>query len=67
MDGGAQRGGGTSALPAGTADQLERIEQAVESMTVEVERISEAQRSLARLQHASIDEQAALPPGSYRG
>jgi hypothetical protein len=42
-----------SAAPAVSADltaQLQRIEQTVESMSIEVERISEAQRYMARLE-----------------
>jgi hypothetical protein len=37
---------------AGTSQQLQRIEQAVEAMAIEVERISESQRFLAKLQNA---------------
>ncbi|MDB4905217.1 MAG: hypothetical protein JWO05_1, partial [Gemmatimonadetes bacterium] len=37
---------------AGTSQQLHRIEQAVEAMAIEVERISESQRFLAKLQNA---------------
>ena len=40
-------------LPAGLGDQLTRIEQAVDAMSIEVERISESQRFLARLQAES--------------
>ena len=39
---------------AGTSQQLHRIEQAVEAMSIEVERISESQRFLARLQDAQV-------------
>ncbi|MGH7624744.1 MAG: hypothetical protein ACREOJ_05410 [Gemmatimonadaceae bacterium] len=38
------------ALDAGLASQLQRIENTVDSMSVEIERISEAQRYMARLQ-----------------
>lgn len=38
------------AIPAETSAQLLRIEQAVEAMAIEVERISESQRYLTRLQ-----------------
>ena len=41
------------AVAAGTKDQLHRIEQAVEAMAIEVERISESQRFMAKLQNAS--------------
>jgi len=37
---------------SGSSEQLHRIEQAVESMAIEVERISESQRFLAKLQNA---------------
>ena len=39
---------------AGTSQQLHRIEQAVEAMSIEVERISESQRFLAKLQNAQV-------------
>ncbi len=42
-------------------DQLHRIEQAVDTMAVEVERISESQRFIARLQNAQTPERVALP------
>jgi hypothetical protein len=48
-------------LPKSVADQLQRIETAVESMAIEVERISEAQRYLTKLQSGQL-QPAALPP-----
>lgn len=39
-----------SPLAAGAAEQLQRIEQAVDTMAIEIERISESQRFLAKLQ-----------------
>jgi hypothetical protein len=42
------------------ADQLQRIEQAVDAMAIEVERISESQRFLTKLQSQAA-ERAALP------
>lgn len=45
-----ERRAGSSALPANAAEQLQRIEQAVDAMAIEVERISESQRFMARLQ-----------------
>ena len=51
-----ERRGATAALPAGTTEQLQRIEQAVEAMAIEVERISESQRFMARLQKSSTAE-----------
>ena len=40
------------AVNGATTDQLKRIEQAVEAMAIEVERISESQRFVAKLQSA---------------
>ena len=48
-----ERRGATPVVDAGLADQLQRIEQAVEAVAIEVERISESQRFLARLQEKS--------------
>jgi hypothetical protein len=45
-----ERRGANPVVDAGVADQLQRIEQAVEAVAIEVERISESQRFLARLQ-----------------
>jgi len=47
-----ERRGDVPALSAGATQQLNRIEQAVEAMAIEVERISESQRFLAKLQNA---------------
>jgi hypothetical protein len=52
-------------LDAGIAEQLQRIEHTVDSMSIEVERISEAQRYMARLQ---TERGAAIsPPGESMG
>ncbi|HEX7979119.1 MAG TPA: hypothetical protein VF461_10980 [Gemmatimonadaceae bacterium] len=48
-----EKRGATPLLDASVADQLQRIEQAVEAVAIEVERISESQRFLARLQEKS--------------
>ena len=45
-----ERRGAPLAVEAGMTDQLQRIEQAVEAIAIEVERISESQRFLAKLQ-----------------
>lgn len=45
-----------SELPAATSGQLQRIEQAVEAMAIEVERISESQRFMAKIQGGSTAE-----------
>jgi ribosomal protein L22 len=55
-----------TALPdAATSQQLQRIEQAVEAMAIEVERISESQRFMAKLQQGAGDGRA-LPIGERR-
>ena len=48
-----ERRGVPLAVEAGVTDQLQRIEQAVEAIAIEVERISESQRFLAKLQEKS--------------
>lgn len=48
------------ALDPGVTAQLQRIENTVESMSIEIERISEAQRYMARLQTERA-EPASLP------
>lgn len=48
------------AISADVHDRLERIEQAVETVAIEVERISESQRYLTKL----MAESRALPSGS---
>jgi len=47
------------ALPADLGARLDRIEQTMDSIAVEIERVSEAQRFLTRLQ----TEQRAIPGG----
>lgn len=47
-----------AALPAGTTERLERMEQAIEAVAIEVERISEGQRFVTRL----LSEGAAAMP-----
>ena len=46
------------------ASRLERIEQTVDSIAIEVERISEAQRFTARLEAGRAGESGALLPGA---
>jgi hypothetical protein len=48
-----EKRGTTPLLDASVADQLQRIEQAVEAVAIEVERVSESQRFLTRLQEKS--------------
>lgn len=54
-----------SADPA-IAGQLQRIEQAVDAMSIEIERISESQRFMARLQSGGVPERSALATGGER-
>lgn len=53
------------ALDPGVTAQLQRIENTVESMSIEIERISEAQRYMARLQ-SERSEPASLPRSDAR-
>jgi hypothetical protein len=52
----------SSSLPPALADRLDRIERAVESVALEVERISEGQRFVTRLM--SERPEAGRLPGS---
>ena len=45
-----ERRGASQPVDAGVAERLQRIEQAVEAVAIEVERISESQRYLAKIQ-----------------
>lgn len=54
-----ERGSAGAAMPVGMQEQLQRIEQAVDAMSIEIERISESQRFLAKLQTGAA-EPAAL-------
>lgn len=60
-----ERRGQVATLDAGTMEQLQRIEQAVDAMAIEVERISESQRFMAKLQHETAAAQA-LPGAQSR-
>jgi hypothetical protein len=61
-----ERSGQPAAITPALTEQLTRIEQAVDAMSVEVERISEAQRYLTKLQSGSVAEPAALEAGNRR-
>ena len=61
-----ERGGAATALSPAMGEQLQRIEQAVDTMALEVERISEAQRYLTKLQAGQVAESAGLPSGDRR-
>lgn len=45
-----ERRGATPVLEGGMTEQLQRIEQSVEAMAIEIERISESQRYLTKIQ-----------------
>ena len=53
----------TPAIPPDVAARLERMEQAIDSIAVEVERISEGQRFTTKLlaERAALPASAALP------
>jgi hypothetical protein len=61
-----ERGTQAAAIPPGMSEQLQRIEQAVDAMSIEVERISESQRFLAKLQSGQSVEPVALPGAERR-
>jgi len=50
-----------AAVPADTSARLERIEQAIDAMSIEVERIAEGQRFVTRLMTDRAPERVALP------
>ena len=50
-----------TALPSDAADRLERIEQAIDAMSIEVERIAEGQRFVTRLMSDRERDRVALP------
>ena len=56
-----EKGGGPPVSNPAMTEQLQRIEQAVDAMSIEIERISESQRFLTKLQSAQSPEQVALP------
>src|SRR5215207_9043174 len=49
-----ERGGQAAAVSPAMTEQLQRIEQAVDAMSVEIERISESQRYLTKLQSGAL-------------
>jgi hypothetical protein len=55
------------ALPPESAARLERMEQAIEAIAVEVERISEGQRFTTRLLAERARSDGVLPPGGESG
>lgn len=56
-----RRSDATAAVTPGVTAQLQRIEQAVDAMSIEVERISESQRFMAKLQNAGTADRLAAP------
>lgn len=61
-----ERRSDVAAVNPAMTDQLQRIEQAVDAMAIEIERISEAQRFMAKLQNNASAEQVALPASDRR-
>lgn len=55
-----ERRGDVATIDPGIASQLQRIEQGMEAMSIEIERISESQRFMAKLQ-APSGERTAIP------
>jgi TPP-dependent trihydroxycyclohexane-1,2-dione (THcHDO) dehydratase len=51
----------TAAVDSGIGDHLQRIEQAVEAMSIEIERISESQRFMTKLRTGSAQPHAGVP------
>jgi uncharacterized membrane protein YccC len=54
-----ERRGASATLNAASAEQLQRIERAVDAMSIEIERISESQRFMAKLQSGSVTDNDA--------
>ena len=62
-----EAGSRTPALPSDLVARLERIEQGIEAMSTEVERISEGQRFTTKLLSESRSAPPALPAQSAHG
>ncbi|MGZ8377285.1 MAG: hypothetical protein ACXWZS_18710 [Gemmatirosa sp.] len=54
-------------IPQEVADRLARMEQAIDAVAVEVERIAEAQRFTTRLLSERVEAQASLTAGPTSG
>ncbi len=54
--------GRSEALDTGSVERLQRIEQAVDAMAIEIERISEGQRFTTRLLTARADSKEPITP-----
>jgi hypothetical protein len=61
-----ERRSDTAMVHPAMADQLQRIEQAVDAMAIEIERISESQRFMAKLQSGSAQAHGSFPLGERR-
>jgi hypothetical protein len=59
-----ERSGSTAAVPSEVTSRLERIEQAVDAIAVEVERISEGQRFTTKLLSENTRGEQKLPAAS---
>ena len=62
-----EQGGATARIPVEVTARLERMEQAIDSIAVEVERISEGQRFTTKLLAERTSPQSGpggTPPGS---
>ena len=55
------RKSGAPSLPADTGARLDRIEQAIDAMSIQVERIAEGQRFVTRIMSDRAGERVALP------
>ena len=55
------RKGGEPSMPTDTAARLDRIEQAIDAMSIQVERIAEGQRFVTRIMSDRGAERVALP------
>ncbi len=58
--------GGQPAISPVVGEHLQRIEQTVDAMAIEVERISEAQRYFTKLHAGQAVEPSVLPSGERR-
>ena len=55
------RKGAAPSMPTDTAARLDRIEQAIDAMSIQVERIAEGQRFVTRIMSDRGAERVALP------
>lgn len=62
-----ERGGTTPPVPPDLSAQIQRLEQAVDSIAIEVERISEGQRFTTRLLAERQSAPGAAPPAGGEG